>query len=99
MRKWFSSKLECGCFQPLLRFRWRRKPYVCNHQRLWVARSQMGPAGATFIWWEEARAKRFGERVMDGGEMGTIVRCEMCGGSGELHAPDKIPDPVEPQDA
>lgn len=43
--------------------------------------------------------QRFGERVEDGGEMGTIVRCGECGGSGELHALDVLPEPVEPTDA
>lgn len=41
----------------------------------------------------------FGDRVEDGGLMGTIVRCEMCGGSGQLHDPDEVvPEPVAPDD-
>lgn len=31
---------------------------------------------------------KFGQRVEDGGLMGTIVRCEMCGGTGEMHQVD-----------
>lgn len=42
---------------------------------------------------------RFGERVEDGGVMGTIVRCEMCGGSGELHDPDELPPVSYPEGA
>lgn len=37
-----------------------------------------------------------GDRVRDGGEMGVIVRCHECGGSGQLHRPDEIPPVVEP---
>lgn len=39
---------------------------------------------------------QFGDRVEDGGMMGTIVRCEECGGSGQMHAPDAIPEPTTP---
>lgn len=45
-----------------------------------------GPAG----W-------RFGDRVEDGGQMGTIVRCEQCGGSGQLHDLDERPPYATPQ--
>lgn len=40
----------------------------------------------------------FGDRVEDGGMLGTIVRCETCGGSGQLHEPDEVPEPVAPED-
>ena len=40
----------------------------------------------------------FGDRVEDGGLMGTIVRCEECSGSGQLHQPDEVPEPVAPTD-
>lgn len=40
---------------------------------------------------------RFGVRVEDGGEMGTIVRCHECGGSGELHRPDRMPELASPE--
>ena len=40
----------------------------------------------------------FGDRIEDGGVMGTIVRCEMCGGSGQLHQPDEMPEPSTPSD-
>ena len=39
---------------------------------------------------------RFGMRVEDGGVMGTIVRCHECGGEGELHKPDVMPEPSTP---
>jgi hypothetical protein len=41
----------------------------------------------------------FGDRVKDGGVMGTLVRCEQCGGSGQLHQPDQTPEPVEPAES
>lgn len=39
-----------------------------------------------------------GDRVEDGGEMGTLVRCDKCGGGGLLHDPDELPPAVEPID-
>lgn len=44
------------------------------------------------------RYSKPGARVEDGGEMGTIVRCQECGGSGTLHQPDKMPDFAEPEE-
>lgn len=40
----------------------------------------------------------FGDRIEDGGLMGTIVRCDHCGGSGQLHQPDESPRTVAPTD-
>jgi hypothetical protein len=37
-----------------------------------------------------------GARVVDGGSVGTVVRCGQCGGSGRLHQPDELPDRVAP---
>lgn len=37
---------------------------------------------------------RAGDRVQDGGQWGTLVRCETCGGDGLLHKPD-APDQAE----
>lgn len=56
-------------------------------------------ANALMAGFDTARANpgnRFGHRVKDGGIMGTLVRCHECGGSGELHRPDVMPEPVEP---
>lgn len=62
--------------------------------------------GALLAWFagaietgRDAERPRFGRRVEDGGRMGTIVRCETCGGSGELHQPDELPPMVEPDGA
>ena len=41
----------------------------------------------------------FGDRIEDGGVMGTIIRCHECGGSGQLHELDQVPATVEPEDA
>lgn len=35
--------------------------------------------------------------VEDGGVLGDLVTCGQCGGSGELHDPHELPEPVEPQ--
>lgn len=40
---------------------------------------------------------RPGDRVEDGGLMGTLVRCPECGGSGLLHKPDHLPESAEPK--
>lgn len=42
---------------------------------------------------------RWGERVVDGGTPGVIVRCSVCGGSGELHQPDSLPAAQRPTEA
>lgn len=39
-----------------------------------------------------------GDRLEDGGVMGTIVRCHECGRSGQLHDPDELPPVGEPQE-
>lgn len=38
-----------------------------------------------------------GDRVTDGGYVGTLVRCEECSGDGLLHKPDEMPVSQEPQ--
>lgn len=38
-----------------------------------------------------------GDRVEDGGIMGTLVRCTECGGIGVLHKPDELPPTAAPQ--
>lgn len=47
-------------------------------------------------WWY-VDARHPGERCHDGDELGVLVRCRMCGGSGVLHRPDKLPPAPEPQ--
>ena len=44
------------------------------------------------------RAPRHGDRVMDGGEMGTLIACQACSGVGLLHQADviKLPEGVMP---
>lgn len=54
--------------------------------------------GQTWYSIEPSQAT-FGDRVRDGGVMGVIVRCEECGGSGQLHQPDEMPPYVEPDGA
>lgn len=50
-------------------------------------------------WRENNRPPlKVGDRVEDGGVMGTIIHCEMCGGSGQLHQPDEMPDFSTPQE-
>jgi hypothetical protein len=39
-----------------------------------------------------------GDRVTDGGIVGTLVRCEQCSGDGLLHKPDAMPPSQAPQD-
>jgi len=39
-----------------------------------------------------------GDRVEDGGQMGTLVRCYECSGDGLLHKPDHMPEPIAPED-
>lgn len=43
-----------------------------------------------------APAAKPGDRVEDGGQMGTLVRCPKCGGGGLLHDPDELPPAVSP---
>jgi hypothetical protein len=42
------------------------------------------------------RAPRHGDRVIDGGEPGTLVRCRDCDGTGFLHHPDRLPTSAMP---
>ena len=42
-------------------------------------------------------APKAGDRVMDGGEMGTLVRCYECSGDGLLHKLDKMPESIAPE--
>lgn len=44
------------------------------------------------------RKPRHGDRVMDGGLMGTLIACSACSGVGLLHDPDeyKLPEGVVP---
>ena len=46
----------------------------------------------------EMARPRPGDRMEDGGEMGTLIRCETCGGGGLLHDLDRLPEIVEPQE-
>lgn len=39
---------------------------------------------------------RAGDRTLNGGESGTLVRCSGCSGDGLLHVPDRVPEPVSP---
>jgi len=50
--------------------------------------------GASWYTIEPSQAT-FGDRVRDGGEMGTLIRCYECGGSGSLHRLDEKPPSVE----
>ena len=50
--------------------------------------------GASWYTIEPSQAT-FGDRVRDGGKMGTLVRCHECGGSGQLHQLDEQPLSVE----
>lgn len=43
-----------------------------------------------------APAAKAGDRVEDGGIVGTLVRCEKCSGDGLLHKPDELPASQEP---
>ena len=45
---------------------------------------------------ERLRAKP-GDRIVDGGRMGTIVTCPTCDGDGILHDPDEKPEPSTPE--
>ncbi len=45
---------------------------------------------------ERLRAKP-GDRIVDGGRMGTIVTCPTCDGDGILHDPDEKPEPSIPE--
>ncbi len=38
-----------------------------------------------------------GDRIVDGGRMGTIVTCPTCDGDGILHDPDEKPEPSTPE--
>lgn len=38
-----------------------------------------------------------GDRVEDGGRMGTLITCPTCNGDGLLHTPDEMPEAVEPE--
>ena len=43
------------------------------------------------------RAPKHGDRGIDGGEPGTLIRCEMCG-DGFLHMPDRLPPILTPSE-
>lgn len=43
------------------------------------------------------KAPKAGDRVMDGGEMGTLVVCHECDGDGLLHKLDHMPEPIAPE--
>lgn len=44
----------------------------------------------------QPRKPRPGDRIEDGGRMGTIVSCPTCSGDGILHDPDEKPEPASP---
>lgn len=44
-----------------------------------------------------ALSQAAGDRVTDGGIVGTLVRCEECGGGGLLHKPDRAAMPSSPE--
>ena len=44
--------MECGCFAPRLKWRYRRTPFVCDCRRLWVHTAEPG-AGMLLQWWDE----------------------------------------------
>lgn len=46
----------------------------------------------------DVQQANIGDRVHDGGALGTLVRCPECGGSGSLHALDNPPEPTTPED-
>ncbi|MFY1595458.1 hypothetical protein [Micromonospora sp. WMMD737] len=49
------------------------------------------------VRYQATPAPRAGDRVEDGGLMGTLVRCPECGGGGLLHKPDHYPTGPAPQ--
>jgi len=68
--------------------------------------------GRKYGEWNEARVKwrdehwhpalsrnkaKPGDRIVDGGRMGTIVTCPTCDGDGILHDPDEKPEPSIPE--
>jgi hypothetical protein len=63
----------------------RRAPHVFSED-----------AGMT--WYSiEPRLSPVGDRVRDGGEMGVLVVCDHCGGSGDLHMLDDPPESRTPE--
>jgi hypothetical protein len=40
-----------------------------------------------------------GDRIVNGGQMGTIVTCPTCDGDGILHDPDEKPEPSTPEES
>lgn len=53
----------------------------------------MSTDGGQTWWYVDARHP--GERCHDGNELGVLVQCRMCSGSGVLHRPDKQPPAPE----
>jgi hypothetical protein len=45
------------------------------------------------------RAPRPGDRVVDGGQAGTLELCPACSGLGLLHVADHHPEPTRPTEA
>lgn len=56
-----------------------------------------GTEGARHEPPETGPAPSPGDRVVDGGEPGTLVRCVECSGSGLLHQPDELPESPAPR--
>ena len=76
-------------------------PSEWNEVSRWLWQSRRNPAffstdrGESWYTVSPSSAE-FGDRCFDGGELGTIIRCPECGGSGQLHAPDEPPPAGRP---
>lgn len=63
---------------------------ICHRVLYFTALRHADPPPAEPAAWKP------GDRVSNGGQMGTVVTCPTCSGGGILHEPDEKPEPVSP---
>lgn len=61
---------------------------VGREPRFWEGNGDGTWTVAVFVDHVRVQPHTFGDKVVDGDQPGTIVRCPGCGGTGELHEPD-----------
>lgn len=61
-----------------------------------IAAAVENAMAATVVGTTPPAGPKPGDRVEDGGVMGTLIRCPQCSGDGLLHQPDELPPTAEP---